>query len=124
MHDLLDYDGYLPAYVHISDGKTANNKGAYEVPLLKNSVIVADRFYDDFSLLHVWDSSEVFFVVRHKDYRTLSESALPENRHQHKLIVETIELTGPQTSKHYPRKYHRPWSNMGGIYPIWLYSFV
>lgn len=25
MHTLLDYDGNLPAYVHISDGKTADN---------------------------------------------------------------------------------------------------
>ena len=32
MHTLLDYDGNLPAYVNISDGKTADNKGAYNVP--------------------------------------------------------------------------------------------
>ena len=30
MHTLLDYDGNLPAYVNITDGKTADNKGAYE----------------------------------------------------------------------------------------------
>ena len=52
MHTLLDYDGNLPAYVNISDGKTADNKGAYEIPLIKRSVIVADRFYNDFSLLY------------------------------------------------------------------------
>jgi hypothetical protein len=44
MHTLLDYDGNLPAYVNIADGKTAANKGAYDIPLLKGSVIVADRF--------------------------------------------------------------------------------
>lgn len=27
MHTLLDYDGHLPAYVNITDGKTADNKG-------------------------------------------------------------------------------------------------
>src|SRR5690554_7698361 len=57
MHTLLDYDGHLPAYVNITDGKTADNKGAYDIPLLKGSVIVADRFYNDFALLNVWDSS-------------------------------------------------------------------
>lgn len=67
MHTLLDYDGNLPAYVNITDGKTADNKGAYDIPLLKGSVIVADRFYNDFSLLNVWDSNRVFFVVPHKD---------------------------------------------------------
>ncbi len=53
MHTLLDYDGNLPAYVNITNGKTADNKGAYDVPLLKGSVIVADRFYNDFPLLNV-----------------------------------------------------------------------
>jgi hypothetical protein len=66
MHTLLDHDGHLPAYVNITNGKTADNKGAYDIPLLKQSVIVADRFYNDFSLLNVWDSNEVFFVIRHK----------------------------------------------------------
>lgn len=66
MHTLLDYNGHLPAYVNITNGKTADNKGAYDIPLLKQSVIVADRFYNDFSLLNVWDSNEVFFVIRHK----------------------------------------------------------
>ncbi len=56
MHTLFDYDGNLPAYVNITDGKTADNKGVYDIPLLKGSVIVADRFYNDFSLLNIWDS--------------------------------------------------------------------
>ncbi len=67
MNTLLDYDGNLPAYVNNIDGKTADNKEAYDIPLLKGSVIVADRFYNDFSLLNVWGSKKVFFVVRHKE---------------------------------------------------------
>lgn len=47
MHTLLDFDGNLPAYINITNGKTADNKGAYDIPLLKGSVIVADRFYND-----------------------------------------------------------------------------
>jgi len=57
----------LPAYVLVIDGKTADNKGAYDITLLKNSVIVADRFYNDFSLLNVWDSNGVHLVVPHKE---------------------------------------------------------
>jgi hypothetical protein len=41
MHTLLDYDGNLPAYVNVTNGKTADNKGAYDIPLLANSVIAA-----------------------------------------------------------------------------------
>jgi hypothetical protein len=51
LHTYLDYDCNLPAYVNITDGKTADNKGAYHISLLKRSVIVADRFYNNFSQL-------------------------------------------------------------------------
>lgn len=110
MHTLLDYDGNLPAYINITNGKTADNKGAYDIPLLSGSVIVADRFYNDFSLLNVWDSKGVFFVIRHKDnivYETVKENELPENRHQHILKDEVIKLTGKLSSKKYPKKLRR-----------------
>lgn len=110
MHTLLDYDGHLPAYVNITNGKTADNKGAYDIPLLKGSVIVADRFYNDFSLLNIWDSNQVYFVVRHKDnmkFKTVKELELSEQRHQHVLKDEIIELTGTKTKEKYPRKLRR-----------------
>jgi len=110
MHTLLDYDGNLPAYVNITDGKTADNKGAYDVPLLKGSVIVADRFYNDFLLLNVWDSKGVFFVVRHKEnirFKTIKEKELPENRHENILKDEIIELTGNTSKKKYPKRLRR-----------------
>ncbi|WP_312138209.1 transposase [Sphingobacterium sp.] len=45
MHALLDYKGHLSTYVNITNGKTAGNKGAYDIPLIKHSVVLADRFY-------------------------------------------------------------------------------
>lgn len=110
MHTLLDYDGHLPAYVNITNGKTADNKGAYDIPLLKQSVIVADRFYNDFPLLNIWDSNKVFFVVRHKDnikFKSIKEHDLPDDRHQHILKDEIIELTGNQSRKKYPKRLRR-----------------
>jgi hypothetical protein len=110
MHTLLDYDGNLPAYVNITNGKTADNKGANDVPLLKGSVIVADRFYNDFSLLNIWDSKGVFFVIRHKEniqYTVLKENELPENRHEHILKDEIIELKNPASQSKYSQKLRR-----------------
>lgn len=110
MHTLLDFDGNLPAYVNITDGKTADNKGAYDIPLLKGSVIVADRFYNDFSLLNIWDSKGVYFVIRHKEnmqYTVFKENELPENRHQHILKDEIIELKNEGSKEKYPRKLRR-----------------
>lgn len=110
MHTLLDFDGNLPAYVNITDGKTADNKGAYDIPLLKGSVIVADRFYNDFSLLNIWDSNGIYFVIRHKDnlqYNVIKENELPDNRHQHILKDEIIELKNKSSKEKYPKRLRR-----------------
>jgi hypothetical protein len=110
MHTLLDFDGNLPAYVNITDGKTADNKGANDIPLLRGSVIVADRFYNDFPLLNVWDSKGVFFVIRHKEnlqFETLKENDLPDNRHQHILKDEIICLKNESSKSKYPGKLRR-----------------
>ena len=109
LHTLLDFDGNLPVYVNITDGKTADNKGAYDIPLVESSVIVADRFYNDFHLLNVWDSNKVFFVIRHKHnlkFNVIKENELPENRHQHILKDEIIELTKKSKEK-FPKQLRR-----------------
>lgn len=110
MHTLLDYDGKLPVYVNITKGSVADNKGAYGIPLEKGSVIVADRYYNDFPMLNVWDSNGVFFVIRHKNnlaFTTIKERELPDKRAQHVLKDEEIELTGAQSRAKYPGRLRR-----------------
>jgi hypothetical protein len=110
MHTLLDFDGNLPTYVNITDGKTADNKGAYNVPLIPRSVIVADRFYNDLDMLNNWDSNKVFFVIRHKEnlqYNTIKENDLPEDRLQHILKDEIIEFKNKKSKEKYPKKLRR-----------------
>lgn len=110
MHTLLDFDSSLPAYINITNGKTADNKGAYDIALLKGSVIVADRFYNDLALLNIWDSKGVFFVIRHKDnlqYNVIKENSLPQKRHQHILKDEIIELRNDGSKQKYPHQLRR-----------------
>lgn len=110
LHTLLSYDGKLPVYVNITEGSVADNKGAYDIPLEKGSVIVADRYYNDFPMLNIWDSKGVFFVIRHKDnlsFRVLNERDLPQKTAQHVLKDEEIELTNPISQQKYPRKLRR-----------------
>jgi hypothetical protein len=110
MHTLLDFDGNSPAYVNIINEKTADNKGAYYIPLLKVSVIVADRFYNDFSLLNVLDSKGVFFVIRYKEnlqYVTAKEKELPDDLHQHIMKDEIIELKNESSKNKYQNKLRR-----------------
>jgi len=110
MHTLLDYDGKLPVYVNITEGSVGDNKGAYNIPLEKGSVIVADRYYNDFPMLNLWDSSGVFFVIRHKKnlaYTVIAERQLPKNTAQHVMIDQEVELTNPQSQAKYPGRLRR-----------------
>jgi len=110
MHTLLEYDGKLPIYVNITEGSVGDNKGAYNIPLEKGSVIVADRYYNDFPMLNVWDSKGVFFVIRHKDnlaFSSIEERELPTTTAQHVLKNEEIELTNPQSKAKYPKRLRR-----------------
>ena len=84
--------------------------GVCPLALIRYSVIVADRFYNDFGLLNVWDSNEVFFVVRHKEnlqYTVIKENELPENRHQHILTDQIIELKNTSSKEKYKGKLRR-----------------
>lgn len=110
LHTVLDYDGKLPVYINITDGKTADNKGAYNIPLESGSVIVADRFYNDFSMLSNWDSKKVKFVVRHKDnlqFVKIKENDLPDDKHNNILIDEVIELKSTVSKLKYSKKLRR-----------------
>ena len=110
MHTLLDYDSCLPSFVYVSDGKLADNKGAEKIPIPVSSVVVVDRFYMDFNLLSVWDSMEVFFVVRHRNnlqFPSVKELELPDDKHQHILKDEIVVLTGSKTKENYPKKLRR-----------------
>ncbi|MCP4459283.1 MAG: IS4 family transposase, partial [Cytophagales bacterium] len=63
-----------------------------------------------FSLLNVWDSSGVYFVVRHKEniqYASIKENDLPDDRHEHVLKDEIVKLTGVQSKKKYQGRLRR-----------------
>lgn len=110
MHTLLDYDGKLPVYVNITEGSVGDNKGAYNIPLEKGSVIVADRYYNDFPMLNVWDSNGVFFVIRHKgnlSYTVLKDRELPKNTAQHVLVDQEIEFANFRSRTKYPGRLRR-----------------
>jgi len=67
VHTVLDYDGCLPAYLLVTDGKTHDVTAAKQINLPSDSVAVIDKAYVDYSWLHVLDSTGVFFVTRAKD---------------------------------------------------------
>ncbi len=63
LHTLLDYDGCLPVYVHMTDGKPHDSTVAKTLSLPADAVVVADRAYVDFPTLYRWpveDRGELF----------------------------------------------------------------
>jgi hypothetical protein len=110
MHTLLEYDGKLPVYVNITEASVGDNKGAYDIPLEKGAVIVADRYYNDFPMLNIWDSNGVYFVIRHKhnlSFAPVKERELPRKVAQHVLIDQEIELIHTTSRNKYPKKLRR-----------------
>lgn len=77
LHTILDYDGLLPVFCHVTDAKTHEVTVAREQTYPKGSVLVFDRGYYDFDWFNELDSSRVFFITRSKsnlDYRIVKES--------------------------------------------------
>jgi hypothetical protein len=110
LHTLLDYDGCLPTYIDMTDGKVHDANAAKELVLPADSVVVADRAYVDFETLYRWHKGKSHFVVRLKKsirFNRLEEKELPDNRHQHILVDEYIELSEEKTRAKYPKKLRR-----------------
>lgn len=66
LHLLLDHDGYLPVFGHISEGKVADVTVAKSLDFPKGSVVAIDRGYNDYKLFTEWTRAGVFFVTRLK----------------------------------------------------------
>ena len=101
---------YLNEYVHITDGKGADNTSAGQVKLKAGDIVVCDRGYFDTELLNVWDRSKVFFVARVRDnmlYERIEERDLPDKAHPEVLIDEIVKLTGTGTSGQYQKPIRR-----------------
>jgi len=110
LHTLLDYDGCMPKYVYMTDGKKADVKHANYMLMPEGSVIVADRGYIDFKMLYRWMKEKIIFVMKLKDaikYEQVEEFPLPEGKDQHILKDEKIKLTGVDTKDLYPEYLRR-----------------
>ena len=110
MHTLFSLNEFLPALVHISDGKMGDNIGAYYALPPRGSVLVADRGYCDTALLRDWDSNGICFVIRLRQdihFKSLGEFDQPDDTEQDILVDEAIQFTGEEPSRNYPNPIRR-----------------
>jgi hypothetical protein len=66
LHLLLDHDGCLPIFGHVTDGKTGDVKVAQKLDFPKGSMVALDRGYMDYRLFSRWTRQGVYFVTRLK----------------------------------------------------------
>jgi hypothetical protein len=108
LHLLLDHEGYIPVFANITDGKTHDSNIGWDIPVMKDSIIVVDRAYVDFDLLYHWNLNDAYFVSRQKTnaaFRIIEEKEVPQKSNI--LNDQIIELTGYNTKKKYPLKLRR-----------------
>lgn len=70
LHLLLDHDGYLPTYIHISNGKKHDVTIARKIPLSPYSIVAMDRGYNDYGLFAYRTENNIYFVTRLKKTQT------------------------------------------------------
>jgi hypothetical protein len=101
LHTLLDHDGYLPAFVTITEGRRHEAKAASLPRLPRGSIIVVDRAYTDYSWFRTLKNCGLFFVIRQKSnavYQVKEHRPLP--RRSGVTADQIISLTGPKAASY------------------------
>ena len=84
LHLLLDHDGYLPVFGHVTDGKMGDVKVAQTLDFPKGSIVAMDRGYTDYRLFTRWTREGVYFVSRLKknaDIQIVEHYSVPKGSH-------------------------------------------
>ena len=66
LHTLLDLDGYIPAFVQVTEAKTADLTVAKLLQLPSGSILAMDSVYIDFAWPHQINENKTSFVTRMK----------------------------------------------------------
>ncbi len=108
LHTLLDLRGNIPAFIHISDGKTHEVNVLDILPIEAGAFYVMDRGYLDFSRLFALHQTGAFFVTRAKrgmDARRVY--SMLADRDTGIICDQRIALNGFYVSQDYPEQLRR-----------------
>ena len=111
LHTLLDLQGNIPTFIHISDGKMHDVNVLDILMLEAGAFYIMDRGYLDFKRLFVISQAGAFFVIRAKKNtqyrRQYSHSITAEDKTHGIKCDQTIVLTGTSAKKDYPQQLRR-----------------
>jgi hypothetical protein len=108
LHTLLDLRGNIPAFIHISDGKTHEVNVLDMLTFEAGAFYIMDRGYLDFGRLYALHQAGAFFVTRAKHgmdaHRVYS---MPVDRSAGIICDQRIALDGFYVSQDYPEQLRR-----------------
>jgi hypothetical protein len=109
LHTLLDLRGSIPAFIHITDGKTHEVRTLDELTLEAGAFYLLDRGYLDFKRLFVIHQAGAFFVTRAKSNMKFKRRySQPVDRVNTNVICDqTGVLTVYYSNKDYPAALRR-----------------
>ena len=104
LHTLLDLRGSIPAFIHITDGKTHEVNTLDELTIEAGAFYLLDRGYLDFKRLFVIHQHQAFFVTRAKSNTKFKRRySHPVDRANTSVICDqTGVLTVFYSNKDYP----------------------
>lgn len=73
LHLLLDHDGCLPVFAHLTEGAVADVAVAQRLALPPGSILAIDRGYIDYRLFEAWSGQKIGFVTRLKENADYAE---------------------------------------------------
>ena len=91
----LDADGYLPAFVDLSEGEECEFKCTCGLERLKGSYVVFDRGYTDYTWYQDLCSNGVFFVTRLKSNAVVTPGRKRRGRKSPGVLEDLVNLSGP-----------------------------
>lgn len=103
LHLLLEHQGYLPTFAHITPGDTHEVNILRTLDFAPGSIVAMDRGCVDYALFARWTRDAVFFVTRLKSnaaYRVVNRREVPERGPI--LRDEEIVFTGPRSTRDCP----------------------
>jgi hypothetical protein len=100
LHVGLNHAGYLPEFITVTDGKSADVTVGRTLEFPKGSIVAIDKGYNDYTWYKQLTNKGIFFVTRLKKnakYRVVGRRPVLKNKGL--ICDQTIEFTGSQTAK-------------------------
>ena len=108
LHTVLDFDGCLPVFVDMTNGKVHDVKAAQDIEFPTASIVVADRGYVDFKWMSQLDNCGVFFVIRGKEnikFDLTERELRPSDQKNASIDIDwNVFLTLPATREKYDKQ--------------------